>query len=144
VRKNPHNDKQAEDRAWRMGQTRDVTVIRLIVKDTIEEDMFSLATTKLTLDSEVSKIEDDASRQASGTATPVEGEISEDRVDVQVEKKAKQSILRSLRAKLEASQSGAPPSNGDLPPNHTAYLQTPADGPAVGAQIKEEGKEDPM
>lgn len=33
---NPHNDKQAEDRAWRIGQTRDVQVIRLIVKDTIE------------------------------------------------------------------------------------------------------------
>ena len=33
---NPHNDKQAEDRAWRIGQTRDVHVIRFITRGTIE------------------------------------------------------------------------------------------------------------
>ena len=39
---NPHNDKQAEDRAWRIGQTRDVNVIRLIVKGTIEVKLYTL------------------------------------------------------------------------------------------------------
>ena len=34
---NPNMDQQAEDRAWRMGQLRDVRVYRLICKDTIEE-----------------------------------------------------------------------------------------------------------
>ena len=33
---NPHDDKQAEDRAHRVGQTRDVKVIKLIMKGTIE------------------------------------------------------------------------------------------------------------
>jgi SWI/SNF-related matrix-associated actin-dependent regulator of chromatin subfamily A containing DEAD/H box 1 len=51
---NPHDDKQAEDRAHRVGQTRDVTVIRLVVKDTIEEHILHLANTKLTLDQEMS------------------------------------------------------------------------------------------
>jgi SWI/SNF-related matrix-associated actin-dependent regulator 1 of chromatin subfamily A len=33
---NPHNDKQAADRAYRIGQTRDVDVVKLITKGTIE------------------------------------------------------------------------------------------------------------
>lgn len=33
---NPHNDRQAADRAYRIGQTRDVEVIKLITRGTIE------------------------------------------------------------------------------------------------------------
>lgn len=33
---NPHNDKQACDRAYRIGQKRDVEVVKLITKGTIE------------------------------------------------------------------------------------------------------------
>lgn len=51
---NPHNDKQAEDRAYRIGQKRDVKIIKLITKGSLEEDMRRLATNKLLLDSEVS------------------------------------------------------------------------------------------
>lgn len=51
---NPHDDKQAEDRAHRVGQTREVNVIRLITKDTIEENILQLANTKLALDRSVS------------------------------------------------------------------------------------------
>lgn len=51
---NPHDDKQAEDRAHRVGQEREVTVTRLIVRDTIEESMFLLAQNKLELDQTMS------------------------------------------------------------------------------------------
>ncbi|KAF3200353.1 hypothetical protein TWF679_000794 [Orbilia oligospora] len=47
---NPFDDLQAEDRAWRIGQTRDVHVIRIISKGTIEENIDQLAKTKLMLD----------------------------------------------------------------------------------------------
>ncbi|KAI9096470.1 SNF2 family N-terminal domain-containing protein [Phlyctochytrium arcticum] len=50
---NPHNDAQAEDRAHRVGQTRDVRVIKLIMKDTVEEHILRLATAKLKLDAKV-------------------------------------------------------------------------------------------
>lgn len=51
---NPHDDKQAEDRAHRVGQTREVNVFRLITKNTIEENILQLANTKLALDRSVS------------------------------------------------------------------------------------------
>lgn len=65
---NPHDDKQAEDRAHRVGQTRDVTVIRLVVKDTIEEHILHLANTKLVLDQEMSgaRLEDDEKAERDG------------------------------------------------------------------------------
>lgn len=46
---NPYNDKQAEDRSHRMGQTRDVKVYKLISKGTIEEGMLEIANEKLRL-----------------------------------------------------------------------------------------------
>ncbi len=51
---NPHDDKQAEDRAHRVGQTREVNVIRFVTKNTIEENILSLANNKLALDQSVS------------------------------------------------------------------------------------------
>lgn len=51
---NPHDDKQAEDRAHRVGQKKEVQIIRIVTKNTIEEHIVKLANTKLTLDSSVS------------------------------------------------------------------------------------------
>ncbi|KAL4926962.1 DEAD/DEAH box helicase [Aspergillus undulatus] len=50
---NPQEDVQAENRAHRVGQTRDVEVIRLVTKDTIEEQIYALGQTKLALDQAV-------------------------------------------------------------------------------------------
>ncbi|KAK2716317.1 SWI/SNF-related matrix-associated actin-dependent regulator of chromatin subfamily A containing DEAD/H box 1-like isoform X2 [Artemia franciscana] len=54
---NPHNDKQAEDRCHRLGQTREVKVIRLISKETIEEGMLQVAEDKLRLEKDISSDE---------------------------------------------------------------------------------------
>jgi len=37
---NPSTDVQARERAWRIGQTKEVTVYRLITSGTIEEKMY--------------------------------------------------------------------------------------------------------
>lgn len=50
---NPYNDKQAEDRCHRVGQTREVKVIRLISKGTIEESMLRISQQKLKLEQDM-------------------------------------------------------------------------------------------
>ncbi|KNE65251.1 hypothetical protein AMAG_10896 [Allomyces macrogynus ATCC 38327] len=47
---NPFNDAQACDRAWRLGQTRPVQVIKLVCKDTIEDIIYRRQEAKLILD----------------------------------------------------------------------------------------------
>ncbi|CAN3367008.1 ATP-dependent helicase Fun30p [Diutina catenulata] len=51
---NPHDDKQAEDRAHRVGQTKEVTVYKLITNDSIEQNILHLAENKLQLDEQIS------------------------------------------------------------------------------------------
>lgn len=50
---NPQEDIQAENRAHRVGQTRAVEVIRLVTRETIEEQIYALGQTKLALDQAV-------------------------------------------------------------------------------------------
>ncbi|KAG0205052.1 hypothetical protein BGX28_003216 [Mortierella sp. GBA30] len=75
---NPHNDKQAEDRAHRVGQTREVEVIKLISRGTIEEQIYQLANLKLKLDQHVSQDDSSASTKTdtSGSSTPSAGIMS--------------------------------------------------------------------
>jgi len=56
---NPYNDKQAEDRCHRVGQTRVVTVYRLIAKDTIEEGVLQCAQNKLRLERDMAASDED-------------------------------------------------------------------------------------
>jgi SWI/SNF-related matrix-associated actin-dependent regulator 1 of chromatin subfamily A len=50
---NPYNDKQAEDRCHRIGQTKEVVIYKLIADGTIEEGMNVIAKEKLNLEREV-------------------------------------------------------------------------------------------
>ncbi len=50
---NPQEDVQAENRAHRLGQKREVEVIRLVTRGTIEEQIHALGETKLALDARV-------------------------------------------------------------------------------------------
>jgi SWI/SNF-related matrix-associated actin-dependent regulator 1 of chromatin subfamily A len=54
---NPYNDKQAEDRCHRMGQSKDVVIYKLIADGTIEEGMNVIANEKLKLEKEVTSNE---------------------------------------------------------------------------------------
>ena len=51
---NPQDDVQAENRAHRVGQTREVEVVRLVSRGTIEEQIAALGESKLALDERVS------------------------------------------------------------------------------------------
>ena len=39
---NPFNDLQAEDRCHRIGQTKPVTIIKMVTKDTVDEDIYKI------------------------------------------------------------------------------------------------------
>lgn len=61
---NPQDDVQAENRAHRVGQTRDVEVVRLVTKNTIEEQILRLGESKLALDRGVAG-DDDKNAEAN-------------------------------------------------------------------------------
>ncbi|KAJ8026671.1 hypothetical protein HOLleu_31576 [Holothuria leucospilota] len=60
---NPHNDKQAEDRCHRVGQTREVKVIKLVSKGTIDESMLQRAQQKLHLEKQMTSDENNDERE---------------------------------------------------------------------------------
>lgn len=84
---NPHNDKQAQDRAYRIGQKRDVDVVKLITRNSIEEDMLRLGQTKLALDEAVA---------GDGEEQPGED----------FERKMKTSLMSALRKQLANAEAG--------------------------------------
>ncbi|KAH8602530.1 P-loop containing nucleoside triphosphate hydrolase protein [Bisporella sp. PMI_857] len=62
---NPQDDRQAENRAHRVGQTRNVEVIRLVTRGTIEEQIYALGQSKLELDDRVAG-DDEKAREEAG------------------------------------------------------------------------------
>ncbi|KAI8437103.1 hypothetical protein MSG28_010455 [Choristoneura fumiferana] len=60
---NPYNDKQAEDRCHRLGQTRPVTIYRLISSGTIEEGIYQVAQEKLNLEKHVTGADENESQE---------------------------------------------------------------------------------
>lgn len=60
---NPQDDIQAENRAHRVGQTRDVEVVRLVTRNTIEEQIHALGESKLALDDRVAGASEDAAAE---------------------------------------------------------------------------------
>lgn len=83
---NPQDDIQAENRAHRIGQTKEVEVVRLIARGTVEEQIYAMGKTKLALDQKV--VGASGASEANGH-TPVEGEEGV--------KKMEELILNKLR-----------------------------------------------
>lgn len=89
---NPHNDRQAQDRAYRIGQKRNVEVVKLISRGTIEEDMLKLGETKLALDEAVA------------------GDV-EEKGESEPEREMKVSLMNTLRQQFERQQENGTPGN---------------------------------
>jgi SWI/SNF-related matrix-associated actin-dependent regulator 1 of chromatin subfamily A len=119
---NPQDDRQAENRAHRVGQTRDVEVVRLVTRDTVEEQIFALGQSKLLLDGRVagdsedggkaeevgekavakmllegtgmsSSADGDVKAEDTGTKEGVKGEVKEEQGEVKVEEKSPEKKL---------------------------------------------------
>ncbi|WVO18027.1 hypothetical protein L204_105725 [Cryptococcus depauperatus] len=87
---NPHNDRQAADRAYRIGQEKEVEVVKLITKGSIDEDMLEIGLTKLQLDDMV------GGEEVSLDGTDGAG------ADDKTAKETRKSLLTHLRTKFEA------------------------------------------
>ena len=85
---NPQDDIQAENRAHRVGQTREVEVVRLVTRNTIEEQIHALGESKLALDERV----------AGEGATAAE--------DKQTEKAGEQMVEQMFLASLKKEEVG--------------------------------------
>ena len=70
---NPQDDIQAENRAHRIGQQRDVEVIRFVSKGTVEEQIYAMGLTKLALDDKVAG-DDDEQKDNDRKKAEVEGQ----------------------------------------------------------------------
>eukprot|EP00117_Sycon_ciliatum_P021106 scpid31460/ scgid5564/ SWI/SNF-related matrix-associated actin-dependent regulator of chromatin subfamily A containing DEAD/H box 1 len=64
---NPHNDRQAEDRCHRVGQTKCVSVVRLLSQHTVDEVMMRVAERKLKLEKDVA-LSDESSENVDDAA----------------------------------------------------------------------------
>ncbi|GAA6051231.1 hypothetical protein JCM3770_005882 [Rhodotorula araucariae] len=101
---NPSNDAQAMDRAHRLGQTKQVTVYRLITKDTVDERIVQLARNK--------KLVQDAVVGSSGAAAPSEGPAKANEVvslllnNDELEDSLRQAEERRLRLEEKKSIEG--------------------------------------
>ena len=79
---NPQDDVQAENRAHRVGQTREVEVVRLVCKGTIEEGIARLGESKLALDQRVAGEEaEDAKIEREGVKTIEDILMHGDKID---------------------------------------------------------------
>lgn len=106
---NPQDDIQAENRAHRVGQTREVEVVRLVTRHTVEEQIYALGVSKLELDKMVQGEEQDdaASNTAaarkkkgaitSGTATPALSKADEAGINA-----VEAMLLQQLKDKADA------------------------------------------
>lgn len=72
---NPQNDKQATDRCYRIGQTKPVTVVKLVTRNSIDEDILALASHKLELAERVSGEHEGEEGDEEQAAQAAESEI---------------------------------------------------------------------
>jgi SWI/SNF-related matrix-associated actin-dependent regulator 1 of chromatin subfamily A len=106
---NPQDDIQAENRAHRVGQTREVEVIRLVTRGTIEEQIHALGISKLALDDMV-----------AGDVAPSEGKISD------ADEKGIEAVEEMIMAEFRKEDSGvgSAEEDGDLKDQYLNGLKT--------------------
>ena len=85
---NPHSDLQAENRAHRVGQTREVVVTRLISAGTVEEEILRVGEIKIQLDEKVAGVGGESE----------EGAVEDERVDEKGTERQGKGMVEALLA----------------------------------------------
>lgn len=95
---NPQDDIQAENRAHRVGQTREVEVVRLVTRGTIEEQIHALGETKLALDDRVAGDAGDVG---------VGDELDSKKAEKQGAKAVEEMMLKQIKDEGKSNGTGA-------------------------------------
>lgn len=105
---NPQDDIQAENRAHRVGQTREVEVVRLVTQGTVEEQIYALGVSKLELDKMIQgeegeggkKKKDEVDAEAAGI-NAVEQMLAQQLVGGKEEKKEEKDVKEQFKNGLK-------------------------------------------
>jgi SWI/SNF-related matrix-associated actin-dependent regulator 1 of chromatin subfamily A len=117
---NPQDDIQAENRAHRIGQEKDVEVIRLISRGTVEEQIYAMGLTKLKLDDQVAgEGEEQAPRKDNEeTDREVEGRMMVEemlfkKLETEPIEKLKADVTSPVKQRFDSPLSSPPESESD-------------------------------
>ncbi|KAK5275930.1 DNA-dependent ATPase fun30, partial [Exophiala xenobiotica] len=97
---NPQDDIQAENRAHRIGQVKEVEVVRLVSKGTVEEQIYAMGLTKLKLDEQVAgdgSEEQPPRKEGEESEKEVEGRMM---VEEMFFKKLDQEPIQQMKAEV--------------------------------------------
>ncbi|OAA61005.1 snf2 family helicase [Niveomyces insectorum RCEF 264] len=103
---NPQDDVQAENRAHRLGQTRDVEVVKLLTRGTIEELVYKACQTKLELAQRVTAGSGGSSGEATAAAAAAAADADAALLDGE---KMAQAVEAEVREMLLAQNGATPP-----------------------------------
>jgi len=102
---NPQDDIQAENRAHRVGQTREVEVVRLVTKGTVEEQIYKLGVSKLELDKMVQG-EEEGVGGAKGKAKKKDEAVGAGAGLSRAEEAGLQAVEMMMMQQLQAPEEG--------------------------------------
>lgn len=94
---NPENDRQAEDRCHRIGQTKPVTIYKLVTEDTVDMDIFTMGERKQVLSNAV--LGDNRTKKQTKGGTASAGEIADTADDIGAIGRILQGALARLKPK---------------------------------------------
>lgn len=125
---NPQDDIQAENRAHRIGQVKDVEVVRLITKGTVEEQIYAMGLTKLKLDEQVAGegAEEQPKQEGDETDKEIEGRMAVEEMFFQ---KLNQEPIERVKAEAaSAVKAKAPASSSEDGEGNADGKESPAKG----------------
>jgi SWI/SNF-related matrix-associated actin-dependent regulator of chromatin subfamily A containing DEAD/H box 1 len=95
---NPQDDIQAENRAHRIGQVKDVEVVRLVSRGTVEEQIYKMGLTKLRLDEEVAGV---GGEEGESEDKKKAGEAEETEKEIEGRKMVEEMFFKKLKEEPE-------------------------------------------
>ena len=135
---NPENDRQAEDRAHRIGQTREVHVLKLVTGETVDEDIYAMGERKKRLSEAV--LSNTAGAKTAGGGSSKGGAAGDDGDgDIgAIGKILQRALIKKADRGIAAAAAAAGGDGEDVPKKDTTAGAGVGAGAGAGDEHKEE------